>query len=239
MSDASDFDVDPSADANADLSDFLSKWRGRWPEWRIAQVFVVESQRDIAEAWFALLQEWTDAAWAGDDPTPGFAKLAWWQDELMGWSKGARRHPLGRVLQKQSAQWAALAAALPTLQAVREPLRAWSAPQTLITPLQPFTAAIADIERALFSPDSAAVADAFALLAAHALWHRDEAMAAAQAKAWAQQLVSTAPQRAGSRPRRIHDALTHARLGRAAAAGEVSALSPATALWRSWRAAKG
>ena len=59
-----------------DIEDFLGKWRGRWPEWRIARVFVVESQRDVAEAWFALLQEWSDAAWSADDPTPGFAKLA-------------------------------------------------------------------------------------------------------------------------------------------------------------------
>ena len=239
MNGASDPGVDFETDLSADLNDFLSKWRGRWPEWRIAQVFVAESQREIAEAWFALLQEWTDAAWAGDDPTPGFAKLVWWQDELLGWSKGAHRHPLGRVLQKQSAQWATLAAALPALQAVREPLRAWTAPQMLMTSLQPLAVVIAEIERVLFAPETAFVPDAFALLAMHALWHRDDAAAVAQAKAWAQQLISTAPQRAGSRPRRIHDALIHARLKRVAANGEVSALLPATALWRSWRAARG
>ncbi len=236
MSDLSDLD--------AALDDFLGKWRGRWPEWRIAQVFVAESQRETAEAWFALLQEWTDAAWAGDDPTPGFAKLAWWQEELTGWAKGLRRHPLGRSLQKQPAPWSMLGAALPALQAVREPLRAWAAPSQLATTLQPLTAAIADAERGLFASETAPVADAFALLAAHALWHRDEAVAAAQARAWAQQLVSTPPasmslQGAGSRPRRIHDALTCARLRRVAAGGEVSALPPATALWRSWRAARG
>ena len=228
----------------SDLDEFLGKWRGRWPEWRIAQVFVDESQRRIAEAWFALLQEWTDAAWAGDDPTPGFAKLAWWQEELAGWSKGVRRHPLGRVLQKRSADtgavpWAALAAGLPALQAMREPLRAWAAPQTLMAPLQPLATLIADAERGLFAPDAAAVADAFALLAAHALWHREDATAAVQARTWAKQLAVLAPQRAGARPRRIHDALTHARLRRVAAAGEVAALPPAAALWRSWRAAKG
>lgn len=224
---------------DADLDDFLGKWRGRWPEWRIAQVFVPESQRATAEAWLALLQEWTDAAWAGDDPTPGFAKLIWWQEELLGWSKGVRRHPLGRVLQKQPASWATLATALPALQAVREPLRAWAAPQTLDAPLQPLAVAIADCERALFAPEAAPVADAFALLAAHALWYRDEAGAAKATKAWAQRLAASAPQRAGSRPRRIHDALSHARLQRVATRGEASALSPMTALWRSWRAARG
>lgn len=234
MSDVSDLD--------AALEDFLGKWRGRWPEWRIAQVFVAEAQRETIEAWFALLQEWTDAAWAGDDPTPGFAKLAWWQEELLGWSKGVRRHPLGRVLQKRPAPWATLAASLPALQAVREPLRRWDAPQALMAQLQPLADAIADCERALFAfdaaPGAAHRADPFALLAAHALWHRDEAADAARAQAWAAQLAATAPQRAGSRPRRIHDALGHARLRRVAAAGEVSALSPAVALWRSWRAAR-
>ncbi len=223
---------------DAALEDFLGKWRGRWPEWRIAQAFVAESERATAEAWFALLQEWTDAAWAGDDPTPGFAKLAWWQEELQGWAKGLRRHPLGRVLQKRPAPWASLAAALASLQAVREPLRAWASPQPLMTRLQPLADAIVDCERAMFSADAEFRGDAFSLLAPHALWHRDEAAEAAQAQAWARQLATTAPQRAGSRPRRIHDALSHARLRRVAAAGEVSALSPAVALWRSWRAAR-
>lgn len=237
---------DPAVNDMSDLDDaldeFLDKWRGRWPEWRIAQVFVAESQRETAEAWFALLQEWTDAAWAGDDPTPGFAKLAWWQEELSGWAKGVRRHPLGRVLQKRPAPWATLAAALPALQAVREPLRAWAAPETLMAQLQPLADAIAGCERVLFSSDVAShvepQADTFLLLTAHALWHRDEAADAAQVQAWARQLATTAPQRAGSRPRRIHDALSHVRLRRVAAAGEVSALSPAVALWRSWRAAR-
>ncbi len=229
----------------SDLDEFLGKWRGRWPEWRIAQVFVAESQRATAEAWFALLQEWTDAAWAGDDPTPGLAKLAWWQEELSGWAKGVRRHPLGRVLQKRPAPWAALAAALPALQALREPLRSWAPPQPLLATLRPLAEAIADCERVLLSDaapenmlEAASQADAFALLAAHALWHRDVPGEAAQAQAWAQQLITIAPYRAASRPRRIHDALTRARLRRVAAAGEVSALSPAVALWRSWRAAR-
>ena len=234
MSDVSDL----NADFDTDLDDFLGKWRARWPEWRIAQVFVAEAQRQTVEAWFALLQEWTDAAWTGEDPTPGFAKLAWWQEELAGWAKGVRRHPLGRVLQKQRASWSTLAIALPALQTVREPLRVWSAPQTLTAPLQSLTAAIADAEHALFAPESQAVADAFALLAAYALWHRDDAAAVAPRETWAKQCAAIAPQRAGSRPRRIHDALTYARLKRMAAGGEVSALSPAAALWQSWRAAK-
>ena len=61
-----------------------------------------------------------DAAWAGTDATPGLAKLAWWQDELQGWAKGARRHPLGAQLQRVDAPWQTLALALRLLPATRE-----------------------------------------------------------------------------------------------------------------------
>jgi phytoene/squalene synthetase len=225
--------------ADAELQACLDKWRGRWPEWRIAQAFIDPSQRETAEAWFALLQEWTDAAWAGDDPTPGFAKLGWWQEELIGWSKGARRHPLGSILQKRSAGWATLAAELAALRALREPLRAWAEPEALLPQMQTLCSAIADCEQELFAAQSVAAGDAFALLAAHVLWHREEAVDAHRAVAWTQRLAATALLRASARPRRIHDALTRARLRRIAADGGIPALSPMAALWHSWRAARG
>ncbi|MFZ5635635.1 MAG: phytoene/squalene synthase family protein [Pseudomonadota bacterium] len=226
------------------LDDFLDKWRGRWPEWRIAGVFVSEAERPVAEAWFALQQEWTDAAWAGADPTPGFAKLGWWQEELQGWSKGLRRHPLGRVLQKRQAPWAQLAAALPALQVAREPLRAWTPAIEVAPTLQPLGEAMAACESALFvadrstAPDPNAV-DGYALLAAHALWQRDEAETAARARAWAEALAARVPTPGATRPRRIHDALIRGRLRRLAAHGRIAALPPAAALWRGWRAARG
>jgi phytoene/squalene synthetase len=220
-----------------DLDDFLGKWRGRWPEWRIAGVFVPEAQRPVAEAWFALLQEWTDAAWAGGDPTPGAAKLGWWSEELRGWSKGLRRHPLGRVLQKQPAPWAALADALPGLLAVREPLRAWASPDDARAALQPLAGALAACEATLFAADRAGEGDAFAVLAAHALWHRDDDGTAGRARDWAGRLLASPGPRAASRPRRIHDALTAGRLARLAKTGDIAALPPLAALWRGWRAA--
>lgn len=227
MTDGADFD---------DLDDFLGKWRGRWPEWRIAQVFVPEAQRPLVEAWFALLQEWTDAAWAGGDPTPGAAKLGWWQEELRGWSKGFRRHPLGRVLQKQPAPWVALADALPGLQVVREPLRAWASPNEARVALKPLADAIAACEAVLFaSPPGQG--DAFSILAAHALWHREDDGTAGRARDWAGVLAAQAVVRAETRPRRIHDALTAGRLQRLAQSGDIAALPPLSALWRSWRAA--
>lgn len=219
-----------------DLDDFLGKWRGRWPEWRIAQVFVPETQRSLVEAWFALLQEWTDAAWAGDDPTPGAAKLGWWQDELRGWSKGLRRHPLGRVLQKQPAPWAALAEVMPALGAVREPLRAWAPPHDARAALKPLADAVAACEAVLFA-SPAGQGDAFSILAAHALWHREDDGTAGQARDWAGRLAAQPAARAASRPRRIHDALTTGRLRRLAGSGDIAALPPLAALWRSWRAA--
>lgn len=226
------------------LDDFLDKWRGRWPEWRIAGVFVPEPERVVAEAWFALQQEWTDAAWAGADPTPGFAKLGWWQEELQGWSKGLRRHPLGRVLQKRQAPWARLAVALPALQVAREPLRAWAAATEVAPTLRPLDEVIASCESALFVVDRSEASDpnavdAYALLAAHALWQRDEAEIAARASEWAGALARRAPAPGTTRSRRIHDALSQGRLRRFAARGQVAALPPAAALWRGWRAARG
>lgn len=223
------------------LDEFLDKWRGRWPEWRIARTFVPEAQHADAEAWFALLQEWTDAAWTGADPTPGFVKLAWWQEELRGWAKGLRRHPLGRTLQKRPAPWAALADALPALEAVRDALAADMQDAAAIARLRPLAAAIAQSEAVLFGegatvmrPDTASV-DVFPLLAAHALWPREDATDAV--RAWAR--TAPAPARAGTRPRRVLDALAHARLAQFGSAGEVAPLSPPRALWTGWRAARG
>lgn len=101
------------------LDGFVDKWRQRWPEWGVLSVFVPPAGRATAAAWFALLQELHDAAWGGSDPTPGLAKLAWWQEELRGWSRGARRHPLGDALQKLPAPWELLGGALSTLPATR------------------------------------------------------------------------------------------------------------------------
>lgn len=133
------------ADAAA-LADFVAKWRARWPEWTFAEVFLAASQRETAAAWAALQQELADAAWGGSDPTPGEAKLAWWQEELAAWGDGARRHPLGIVLRPQPAPWKALASALPALAASRaRPADAAEALESVM----PFAGAVARVDAAL------------------------------------------------------------------------------------------
>jgi phytoene/squalene synthetase len=211
-------------DNRADPGSFIDKWHARWPEWSLAMVFVPAAQRERVVPWFALLQELTDAAWGGSDPTPGLAKLAWWQDELLGWSKGARRHPLGAILQPLPAPWRDLAVSLPGLQATRarpaEPAQATDAGAE-------FAAAVAACEAVLFGASrdgGAAAAVAASLAVEHALWHPETAP------------VATAAAAAGAtRPRSIHAALSVARLRRGRDAG---ALGPIRAVLVAWRAAR-
>lgn len=111
----------PALPDNAAAPDsFIDKWLVRWPEWSVAQVFIPPLQRGTWLAWAALQQELTDAAWGGGDARPGEAKLGWWQEELEGWSRGVRRHPLGQVLQGLPGDWLSLARMLPALRDGRE-----------------------------------------------------------------------------------------------------------------------
>ena len=132
-------------------AEFIAKWREHWPEWSVAEAFVPEEQREVASAWFALRHELTEATWAGEDPRPGEAKLAWWREELQGWAKGARRHPLGSVLQKQPVPWILLADSIPALFASRG-----SAPdpdQAAIR-LEPFAEGVASVAALQATPDA-------------------------------------------------------------------------------------
>ncbi|WP_147455530.1 phytoene/squalene synthase family protein [Solilutibacter pythonis] len=175
------------SEARAEAAGFIDKWRARWPEWSIARVFVPVARREVAEAWFALLQEWLDAA-STPDPAPGLAKLAWWQEELHAWAKGARRHPLGTLLQKEKVDWNALAAALPALMRRGDGYD--------LTALDRFACMLDIAERRLFDEDR----DGCALIS-HELRERlglpDEPVAAGSA----------------TRPRRLLAALAGARRG--------------------------
>jgi len=124
----------------------LEKWRANWPEWAIAELFVPHPLRGTAVAWFALLDEFARAAWGGSDPAPGLAKLAWWQEELRGWAKGARRHPLGMALQVHAVDWNRLADALSLLRD-RDALVGEG---TAVASTLPFAGVAASVESELF-----------------------------------------------------------------------------------------
>ncbi len=238
------------------IASFVDHWRARWPEWNVAGALVPANQRDIASAWFALLQTFSDAAWGGSDPTPGLAKLAWWQEELQGWARGARRHPLATMLQARPAPWASLASALNGLPASRE--RPRDADEAIGT-LQVFAQIVAQCEAALFLPapavadDAAGVASVMAsLLGEHLLQHpeqavpmqllarRDEAADGhAAARAWAAFLRERRIGAGDTRPRRIHAAIVRSRLQGFAATGSNASLSPWRIPFLAWTAARG
>ena len=230
------------------LDNFIGKWRARWPEWAVAEVFLPPAQRDLARAWATLQQELTDAAWGGSDPTPGEAKLAWWQEELAGWGRGARRHPLGNVLQRQPAPWVGLAATLPSLAASRDRP---GTTEDAFASVRLFARAAAAVDAALAgSPAGDAHGELVAELVAATLlqWRLAQGEAgvplAILARAgegdagplWAAELRRNWPaHRAPGRPRRLWAALARARL-------EADPAKP-PAGWRTlltaWRAARG
>ncbi|ALN57171.1 hypothetical protein GLE_1819 [Lysobacter enzymogenes] len=233
------------------LQDFAGKWRARWPEWSVAEVFVPRAQRGVAVAWAALQQELTDAAWGGTDALPGEAKLGWWMEELQGWRQGRRRHPLGLALQRQDAPWAALAASLPGLRDSRErPGDRGEAFDGLL----PLAQACAAIDVSLFDPvpgqlpETAVPAIQSSLLEARLVLQGDAAVplsvvARAMARPgegaaveWSRELLAQWPERFGATvPRRLWTALAHTRLQRGDAARP---LSPWTALLAAWRGAR-
>ena len=225
------------------LGSFTDKWRARWPEWPVVEVFVPSNQRETVLAWMSLLQEFTDAAWGGSDPRPGEAKLGWWVEELQGWSRGIRRHPLGQVLQKLHAPWSQLAGALPQLRDSRErPVD----PEEAYAQLQAFASAMDGIEQALFGGNTSAVDTAATSLLHMRLAHHPADAVPLQVLAqagegaaigeWTRQLAAHNPERTATRPRRLLAGLAQARLRRGEAVQPVPALA---ALWAAWRAARG
>lgn len=229
------------------LDSFLDKWRTRWPEWQVVEVFVPAGQRAVAVAWFALLQEFAEAMNIAGDPLPADAKLAWWGEELRDWQRQRSRHPLGRLLEPVRAPWFDLAETLPVLISLRE--RA-SDEAELFARVRPLAVALAQVEAVVFADSSAGEALVQAL-SAHWLAERLQAVgpealplhdAAAQdaADAWARRLLQRWPERGlGAVPRRLQSALARSRLQRGSGAGEgVAPLSPARALWLGWRAAR-
>lgn len=238
-------------DTGQPASAFVDKWRQRWPEWRIAEVFVAPPQRELTLAWFALRQELLDAAWAGSDPRPGEAKLAWWAEELDGWSRGRRRHPLGITLQRHAAPWSQLAMAAASLPATRD---AASNTDAAVSALTPFARATTGVDAVIFAVAQPALPTdivpgllaekVFLLGDAAAPLHMRARLGAAPAehalaRAWATDLLREDQRPAGSRPTRMLAALERQRLQRFAQGAPLLQPVPRWAsLWAAWRAAR-
>lgn len=212
----------------APLDSFTGKWRERWPEWELAGVFLDGAQRERAAAWLALLHELRDAAWAGAGAAPGLAKLAWWQEELRGWAKGARRHPLGQALQKLDAPWDGLGLALAELPATRAP----DSEEADARALARFATALLACESALFGappPRGDEVQATVAALRAERAWVQGDDDAVRDCLG----TITLAP--GLSRVRRLQHAVVRLR----AEAPGTGRVRPLRLLWAAWRAARG
>lgn len=235
---------------SAALDSFLDKWRSRWPEWRVAEAFVPPAQRELAVAWFALLQEFEDAMNIAGDPTPADAKLGWWGEELRDWSRRRSRHPLGRALEPRPAPWFELAEALPALVRLRERPHDMMSAFATVQPLAEAMVAVEDgvLDRAgkPESPVLRAQAIACQLLASRLFAAGDGAVPQEAAErpgagqAWAQVLLAQWPPHAGeATPRRLWAALARSRLQRFEPGAQgVRPLSNLRLLWLAWRAAR-
>jgi hypothetical protein len=217
------------------LDEFLHKWRVRWPEWSVAEVFLPASQRELAHAWLALRSELAEAAWGGEDPTPGHAKLGWWEEELQGWARGMRRHPLAMRLQKCPVDWQVLAAALPALRRQRAPE---GDRMSALQALAPYAHAVASLSAAMFAAPMPAPTDAMAeaLLAEWILWLPERGVPADGTDTAS--VLALPPLRQGARVERLQSALVRARLQRQRRHAQTDAVPMLFALFRAWRAAR-
>jgi len=231
------------------LDSFLDKWRTRWPEWAVAEVFVPLAQRQRTLAWFALLQEFDDILNINGDPLPADAKLGWWGSELRDWAGQRSRHPLGRVLEPVRAPWAQLAEALPELVAARD---AAADAGAAFAALERFGQAVAAVEAAVLEGPAPAPRSVVAQVLAQRLaeaglaavpraLQSGSADGAGQAqRQWAGQLLRDWPARGpGTRPRRVWAALARQRLAPLAAGKAPQPGKPLRILWQAWRAAAG
>ncbi|GAB3513367.1 squalene/phytoene synthase family protein [Pseudoxanthomonas daejeonensis] len=236
------------------LGGFLEKWRARWPEWRLAEVFVPLEQRERVVAWFALLQEFDDILNIAGDPLPADAKLGWWGTELRDWAGHRSRHPLGRLLEPVEAPWSALADALPALVAARA--RAADGGAALAA-LAGYAQAVVAVEAAVLGgpraePRALAAQVLATRLAEAGLQAVPQARQPVDTEAtagresaqreWAGELLAVWPARVEGAPaRRMWAAFARHRLARFADGQLPRPASrwPLRTLWQAWRAAQG
>jgi hypothetical protein len=153
--------------------------------------------------------------------------LAWWQEELRAWAKGARRHPLGALLQPAAVPWPALADAMTVLRHRELPAR----PEQALEALQPLAEACAAVEAALFGAPSLPPIAARSLLAESAVRSGGAAGASALLRSWPSDRVP-------ARALRLHARLLRLRLQHAAGDGRWAPISRWRTLWNAWRTAR-
>ncbi|MDR2871743.1 MAG: phytoene/squalene synthase family protein [Xanthomonadaceae bacterium] len=237
------------------LDNYLQKWRRRWPEWQLAELFVPQGQRELAVTWFALLQEFDDAFNISGDPLPADAKLRWWREELHAWEGQRSRHPLGRRLGEITAAWSGLAQSLEDLPHTRDRDHDIDAARV---GLQRYARAIAAIEAVLF-PDTESRNDIAEGIVMQTLAVRcmslvapmtsvdssngsgseeDRMSSVSMQKDRAGKLLRHWSEHAGTLPRRIRSVLVWQRLGRFAAGERRYAHGSLSMLWRIWNMAR-
>ncbi|WP_334178034.1 squalene/phytoene synthase family protein [Pseudoxanthomonas sp.] len=231
---------------SAALDSFLEKWRARWPEWSVAEIFVAPARRDVAVAWFALLQEFEDALNVTGDPLPADAKLAWWREELHGWAALRSRHPLGRRLEPVRAAWSQLADALPALVAARDMS---ASDEEAFASLAGYGEAVARVEADVLGRAPGADAIVAQVLAGRLAEFGVAAVPStrrqpddgATVRRWAAELARCwGDPRRGARERRVLSTYAHARLLRFSKQGAPAPLPSRPALlFTGWRAARG
>lgn len=149
------------------LQHFVAKWYAREREMQFAEVFVPATDKLLFHVWGALLHELKHTLFELSDPHVTEIKTAWWADEFQRLSNGQPRHPITQALPNVSLPWSALSS---TLFSVIETtsIRAANTEQAL-TNLLPFSAAVMEIEDALFDAKKSSSKEIFAV---HCLLHR-------------------------------------------------------------------
>ena len=216
----------------------LQKWRDRWPQWAIADVFIAPAQRLTAQAWFSVLMEWEDLLNQPSEQPIIAIKLDWWQHELAQWATQRSSHPIAPLLMGLDAPWQLLAETLSDLTALA------SVPSTLAqaeASLARVLDAMVAVEMRLFPGEKGCDRRLLLLHWLEARCRFGTAAAGMSVATWRRVLLDAWPDAPQSeRPRRLLSTLTRQRLQRAIRSEDGA--HPRTdgrlhLLWSCWRSA--
>jgi hypothetical protein len=143
------------------LQHFVAKWYAREPEMQFAEVFVPTSDKLLFHVWGALLNELKHTLFELSDAQVTQVKTAWWADEFQRLSNGQSRHPITQVLPNTSLPWSALSSSLLYMTETTS-MRAGNTAQAVAS-LLPFSAAVIEIEDALFDAKKSSSKEIFAV----------------------------------------------------------------------------